>query len=167
MRTGSWCPGGSAQRGIEGKIQAVNYAREMRVPFLGICLGMQLAIVEFARHVCGLEGGQQHRVQPGNPIPGHRPHGRTEDASQDKGGTMRLGAYPAVLQEGSLAHQAYQELQISERHRHRYEVNNDYREQLAEKGMVFSAAFPPTENWWRSRSCPTTPGSWGASSTRS
>ena len=134
-------PGGFGDRGIEGKIMAVNYARTLRVPFLGICLGMQLAIVEFARHVCGLGGANSSEFDPGTPHPviALLPE---QQAVLDKGGTMRLGAYPAALQEGSLAHQAYHELQISERHRHRYEVNNDYRELLAEKGLVFSGLSP-------------------------
>jgi CTP synthase len=134
-------PGGFGDRGIEGKIMAVNYARTLQVPFLGICLGMQLAIVEFARHVCGLGGANSSEFDPGTPHPviALLPE---QQAVLDKGGTMRLGAYPAALQEGSLAHQAYHELQISERHRHRYEVNNDYRELLAEKGLVFSGLSP-------------------------
>ncbi|MGD0624708.1 MAG: CTP synthase [Thermodesulfobacteriota bacterium] len=134
-------PGGFGDRGIEGKIMAVNYARTLRVPFLGICLGMQLAVVEFARHVCGLGGANSSEFDPGTPHPviALLPE---QQAVLDKGGTMRLGAYPAALQEGSLAHQAYHELQISERHRHRYEVNNDYRELLAEKGLVFSGLSP-------------------------
>jgi CTP synthase len=134
-------PGGFGDRGIEGKILAVNYAREMRVPFLGICLGMQLAVVEFARNVCGLAEANSSEFAPNPPHPviALLPE---QEAVVDKGGTMRLGAYPAVLLEGSLSHQAYQDLHISERHRHRYEVNNNYRDLLAEKGMVFSGFSP-------------------------
>jgi len=134
-------PGGFGDRGIEGKILAVAYAREMRVPFLGICLGMQLALVEFARNVCGLERANSSEFDAGtaHPVIDLLPEQQT---IVDKGGTMRLGAYPTVLQEGSLAHQAYQELRISERHRHRYEVNNRYREILAEKGILFSGLSP-------------------------
>jgi CTP synthase len=134
-------PGGFGGRGIEGKILAVAYAREMRVPFLGICLGMQLAVVEFARNVCGLEGANSSEFDAGtaHPVIDLLPE---QQAIADKGGTMRLGAYPAVLQEGSLAHQAYQELRISERHRHRYEMNNRYRELLGEKGFLFSGLSP-------------------------
>jgi CTP synthase len=134
-------PGGFGDRGIEGKIMAVNYARTLRVPFLGICLGMQLAIVEFARHVCELERANSSEFDPGTsyPVIALLPE---QQSVRDKGGTMRLGAYPTVLQEGSLAHQAYHELHISERHRHRYEVNNDYRQLLAEKGLVFSGLSP-------------------------
>jgi CTP synthase len=134
-------PGGFGERGIEGKIMAVKFARETRVPFLGICLGMQLAVVEFARHVCGLEGANSSEFNAGtaHPVIALLPDQQT---IVDKGGTMRLGAYPAVLQDESLANQAYQEKQISERHRHRYEVNNNYRELLAEKGFIFSGLSP-------------------------
>jgi CTP synthase len=134
-------PGGFGERGIEGKIMAVRYAREMRVPFLGICLGMQLAVVEFARHVCGLGEANSSEFNAGtaHPVIALLPDQQT---IVDKGGTMRLGAYPAVLKEGSLANQAYQDKQISERHRHRYEVNNNYRELLAEKGFIFSGLSP-------------------------
>ncbi len=134
-------PGGFGDRGIEGKIMAVNYARVRQVPFFGICLGMQLAIVEFARDVCGLEGANSSEFSASTPHPviALLPE---QQAISEKGGTMRLGAYPAVLQEGSLAYQAYQTLHISERHRHRYEVNNHYREILAAKGIVFSGLSP-------------------------
>jgi len=134
-------PGGFGSRGIEGKIMAVNHARTRRLPFLGICLGMQLAIVEFARNVCGLEGANSSEFDAGTPHPviALLPE---QQSVVEKGGTMRLGAYPAVLQEGSLAQQAYQKLHISERHRHRYEVNNNYRQLLAEKGIVFSGLSP-------------------------
>ena len=134
-------PGGFGERGIEGKIMAVQYAREKQVPYLGICLGMQVAVIEFARHVCGLNGANSTEF-----------HGETahpvialmaeQEAVVDKGGTMRLGAYPAILQEGSLACLAYQQKQISERHRHRYELNNQYRQVLSEKGLVFSGLSP-------------------------
>jgi len=134
-------PGGFGDRGIEGKIKAAQYAREKKIPFFGICLGMQLAVVEFGRNVCALEGANSSEFNPDSPYP-------VIDLLPDqkkiteKGGTMRLGAYPAVLQEGSLAHQAYQELKISERHRHRYEVNNAYRENLTQCGFVFSGQSP-------------------------
>ena len=134
-------PGGFGDRGIEGKIKAVHYARSMRVPFLGICLGMQLAIVEFARHVCGLEGANSSEFNASTPHPVIALLAEQQGIAE-KGGTMRLGAYPAALLEGSLAHQAYQTLQISERHRHRYEVNNQYRKILGTKGMVFSGLSP-------------------------
>ncbi len=134
-------PGGFGDRGIEGKIQAIQYAREMNIPFFGICLGMQLAVVEFSRHVCGLEGANSTEFD------GATPHAvisllAEQQAVVDKGGTMRLGAYPAVLRENSLAHQAYQSMHISERHRHRYEVANDYRDLLAKKGLIASGQSP-------------------------
>jgi len=134
-------PGGFGERGIEGKIMAVRYAREKQIPFLGICLGMQVAVIEIARHVCGLEGANSSEFNS------HTPHPvialmPEQEQVVNKGGTMRLGAYPAVLKEGTLAFQAYQEKQISERHRHRYEVNNEYREILAQNGVVFSGLSP-------------------------
>jgi CTP synthase len=134
-------PGGFGDRGIEGKILAAQYARENQIPYLGICLGMQLAIVEFARHVCGLEraNSREFDPQPSHPVIDFLPE---QIGVVNKGGTMRLGAYPAVLKEGSFAHQAYQQSEISERHRHRLEVNNDYREILAEKGILFSGISP-------------------------
>ncbi len=134
-------PGGFGNRGIEGKILAAHYAREMRLPYLGICLGMQLAVVEFARNVCGLEGAnsREFNTETPHPVIDLLPEQR---GIVDKGGTMRLGAYPAVLQEESLALQAYETSQISERHRHRYEVNNDYREILTSKGLFFSGLSP-------------------------
>jgi CTP synthase len=134
-------PGGFGDRGIEGKIKAVNYARSQQVPFLGICLGMQLAIVEFARNVCGLEKANSSEFNPSTPHPVIALLAEQQGVAE-KGGTMRLGAYPAVLRDGSLAHQAYQMLQISERHRHRYEVNNQYREILEAKGIIFSGLSP-------------------------
>jgi len=134
-------PGGFGDRGIEGKIKAVNYARSQQVPFLGICLGMQLAIVEFARNVCGLEKANSSEFNASTPHPVIALLAEQQGVAE-KGGTMRLGAYPAALREGSLAHQAYQTLQISERHRHRYEVNNQYREILETKGIIFSGLSP-------------------------
>jgi len=134
-------PGGFGNRGIEGKILAVKYAREMGVPYFGICLGMQLALVEFGRHVCGLERANSTEFDLESPHPVIALM-EEQKAIQEKGGTMRLGAYPAVLKEGSMAHQAYGEWKISERHRHRYEVNNDYREQLEAKGILFSGVSP-------------------------
>ncbi|MGQ9695072.1 MAG: CTP synthase [Thermodesulfobacteriota bacterium] len=134
-------PGGFGERGIEGKIMAVRHAREKQIPFLGICLGMQIAVIEIARHVCGLEGANSSEFNR------HTPHPvialmPEQEQIVNKGGTMRLGAYPAVLKEGTLAFQAYQEKQISERHRHRYEVNNEYREILTQNGVVFSGLSP-------------------------
>jgi CTP synthase len=145
-------PGGFGSRGIGGKLKAVQYARVNQVPFFGICLGMQLAVVEFARHVAGLD--KAHSME----FDQHTPHPviflmrewfdyknnctvRRNEAS-DLGGTMRLGAYPCILEAGSFAEQAYQCQEISERHRHRFEFNNDFREVLAEKGMRFTGLSP-------------------------
>lgn len=134
-------PGGFGERGIEGKIMAVKYARENQVPFLGICLGMQVAVIEIARHLCGLDGANSKEFNSNTPHPVIALMPEQEQVV-DKGGTMRLGAYPAILKEGTVAFQAYQVKQISERHRHRYEVNNEYREILAQPGVVFSGLSP-------------------------
>jgi CTP synthase len=133
-------PGGFGERGTEGKITAVKYARENGVPFLGICLGLQMAVIEFARNVCGLDAGSSEF----DPDVAHPVIDLMRDQrSQSKmGGTMRLGAYPCTLEKGTLAHEMYGVDEISERHRHRWEVNNTYREQLAEKGLVFSGLSP-------------------------
>ena len=134
-------PGGFGERGVEGKVMAVQYARERQIPFLGICLGMQVAVIEFARHVCGLTGANSTEFHRETAHPVIALMAEQENVV-DKGGTMRLGAYPAILQEGSIACLAYQQKQISERHRHRYEVNNQYRQILGEKGLVFSGLSP-------------------------
>ena len=134
-------PGGFGKRGVEGKIRAIRYARERDIPFFGICLGLQLAVVEFARNVCGLSDANTVEVEPDCPnavidlMPDQR-------EIQEKGGTMRLGAYPCRIGEGSLAHKAYGRLKISERHRHRYELNNEYRDKLESGGMVFGGLSP-------------------------
>jgi CTP synthase len=132
---------GFGARGSEGKIQAVRYARENQVPFFGICFGLQMAVIEFARNVCGLSGANSAEVDPKTPHPVIHllP---TQRGLTQKGGTMRLGAYPCMLKDGSLAHRTYGKRKISERHRHRYEFNNEYREQLEEKGMVLSGTSP-------------------------
>jgi CTP synthase len=134
-------PGGFGQRGTEGKIQAIAYARENGVPFLGICLGMQLAVAEFARKICGLERANSSEFDETCPHPviDLMPE---QVGIKNKGGTMRLGAYPCRLQEGTRAHAIYGKKEISERHRHRYEVNNDFREILQEKGLVVSGLSP-------------------------
>jgi CTP synthase len=130
-------PGGFGARGTEGKIRAVEYARVNQVPFLGICLGLQVAIIEFARNVVGIEGATSAEFeQENNDSVIHYMEGQSQDGS--KGGSMRLGGYPCSLKEGSLAHQLYGKVKITERHRHRLEVNNDYVDRLAEAGMVFS-----------------------------
>lgn len=134
-------PGGFGERGAEGKIQAIRYARENGIPFFGICLGMQLAVVEYARHVAGMEGANSAEFDANSryTVIDLMPEQR---GVRDKGATMRLGAYPCKLESGSTAHQVYGSLEISERHRHRYEVNNDFREQLAAKGLRFAGTSP-------------------------
>jgi CTP synthase len=148
-------PGGFGVRGAEGKIKAIRYAREQRVPYFGLCFGMQLAVIEFARHVAGLPQAQseEFNIEPCIPVIylmrqwyDYRLNAVvTRDQASDKGGTMRLGAYPCVLQDGSLAAQAYGLKEIMERHRHRYEFNNDYREHLAASGLVISGTSPNGE----------------------
>lgn len=145
-------PGGFGQRGVEGKIKAIRYARENRIPFLGICLGMQLATVEFARHVAGLEKAHSMEFDKHSPHPviflmrewfDHRTNRIVRrDETTNLGGTMRLGAYPCILEPDSLAQEAYQSQEISERHRHRYEFNNDYREIMGKHGMRFTGLSP-------------------------
>jgi CTP synthase len=134
-------PMGFGPRGTEGKIAAVRHAREEKIPFLGICFGMQMAVIEFARHICGLEGANSIEVDP------HTRHTvidlmATQRAIDRKGGTMRLGAYPCIIEDGSLAHRLYGKKKISERHRHRYEFNNAYRDVLTRHGLVCSGVSP-------------------------
>lgn len=134
-------PGGFGDRGIEGKIEAIRYARQKRVPFLGICLGMQCAVIEFARNVCGLKSANSSEFNPTTPhavidlLPEQR-------KVKDKGGTMRLGSYPCQLPPDSLARKAYGKSRIGERHRHRYEFNMQYKRQLTEAGMELSGLSP-------------------------
>ncbi len=134
-------PGGFGKRGVEGKIQAIRYAREQKVPFLGLCLGLQCAVIEFARNVCGLRHANSSEFDPAAPylvidfLPDQR-------KKQNKGGTMRLGAYPCVLKPNTVVYNAYGKTNISERHRHRYEVNNEFVKQLTESGLVVSGAAP-------------------------
>jgi CTP synthase len=134
-------PGGFGERGIEGKLIAVRYARENKIPFFGICLGLQCAVIEFARNVCNLRDANSSEFDPKS-----RHHVihimESQKSVKDKGGTMRLGAYPCVVTEDTRAFKAYQSATISERHRHRYEVNNEYRERLQGKGMVMSGMSP-------------------------
>jgi CTP synthase len=134
-------PGGFGDRGTEGKIAAIGYARTNRVPFFGICLGMQLGVVEFARTVAGLTAANSTEFdkEAPHPVIDLMPDQR---GLRNKGGTMRLGAYPCVLTPGSIAADAYGATEISERHRHRYEFSNDYREQLAGAGLVLSGTSP-------------------------
>ena len=134
-------PGGFGNRGIEGKIETIKYVRENKVPFLGICLGMQMAVVEFARNVLKLKDANSAELEENTKDPVI--HIMEEQKGIDKkGGTMRLGAYPCVIKEGSLAHKIYGEKEISERHRHRYEYNNSYREKLEKAGLKVSGTSP-------------------------
>ena len=134
-------PGGFGDRGIEGKIEAITYARERNIPFLGLCLGMQLAIVEFARNVIGYNDAHSIELAPSttHPVIALMPD---QNGVEDIGGTLRLGSYPCVLDKSSKAYALYGEETIHERHRHRYEVNNDYRAVLTEKGMCLSGLSP-------------------------
>ena len=134
-------PGGFGDRGSEGKIETIRYARENHIPFFGICLGMQMAVVEFARNVCGLVGANSSEFDA------NTPHAvihlmESQKSIDAKGGTMRLGAYPCVLQDDSLALKLYGRKKISERHRHRYEFNNGYVEGFSAKGMLLSGVSP-------------------------
>ncbi|MFZ5585057.1 MAG: CTP synthase [Thermodesulfobacteriota bacterium] len=148
-------PGGFGARGVEGKIKAVQYARVNRVPYFGICYGMHMAVVEFARHVLGWKEAHTAEIDPNTPYPviylmrewfDYRSQKiEKRDELSDLGGTMRLGAYPCHLVEDTLAHKAYKTDDISERHRHRYEFNNAFRDQLAEKGLVISGLSPDGE----------------------
>jgi CTP synthase len=132
---------GFGARGTEGKIAAIQYARERGVPFFGICYGLHMAVIEFARHVCGLENANSSEISDTTPHPVIDLLPDQKDIT-DKGATMRLGAYPCVLSEGTLARAAYGTDKISERHRHRWEVNNNYRDTLEKHGMVLSGMSP-------------------------
>lgn len=134
-------PGGFGNRGIEGKIKAITYARENNIPFLGLCLGMQLAIVEYARNVAGFHDAHSEELDPSttHPVIALMPD---QNGVEDIGGTLRLGSYPCVLDKTSKAFELYKQETIHERHRHRYEVNNDFRSVLTEKGMKLSGISP-------------------------
>ncbi len=134
-------PGGFGERGIDGMIEAIRYAREQKIPYLGLCLGLQLAIVEFTRDVVGLESANSTELDPKTPYPviALMPD---QAGVKDIGGTLRLGSYPCVLDPSSKAFELYGESEIHERHRHRYEVNNDFRQVLMENGMVLSGLSP-------------------------
>jgi CTP synthase len=147
-------PGGFGRRGTEGKIAAIRYARENKVPYLGICLGMQLAVVEFARDVAGMAGAHSTEFVQDTPYPvigliteWLDASGKVEKRSEDSdiGGTMRLGAQVCKLAEGSLAREIYGKPEITERHRHRYEVNNTLLAQLEEKGLIVAGRAPGTD----------------------
>ena len=135
-------PGGFGVRGIEGKLNAIRYARENNLPFLGLCLGMQCTVIEYARHVVGLKGANSTEFNEGTPYPviDFMPEQKNID---ELGGTMRLGKFDCVLQKGTKAYDAYGKVKtISERHRHRYEVNNEYKKQIEDAGLVFSGMSP-------------------------
>ena len=134
-------PGGFGGRGIEGMILAAKYAREHHLPYFGICLGMQIAVIEFARNAAGMTGANSREFDENAPyrvidfMPG-------QNDEIDKGGTLRLGRYPCVLQEGTVIAECYGETRIGERHRHRYEFANEYREQLQRAGLCLSGLSP-------------------------
>ncbi len=132
---------GFGERGVDGKIRAIQYARENALPFLGICFGMQLAVVEFARNVCGITGANSQEIEPGISDAVVHLLPEQKDVSA-KGGTMRLGSYPCNVVRGTLAEKLFGAVKITERHRHRFEVNNDFREQLAAAGMICSGVSP-------------------------
>ena len=139
--SGILVPGGFGDRGIDGKIAAIQYAREHNIPFLGLCLGMQLSIVEFARHVAGLPEAHSVELNPATPDPVIHLM-PDQNGVEDIGGTLRLGSYPCVLAHDSRAYELYGQETIHERHRHRYEVNNDYRQILTDNGMKLSGLSP-------------------------
>ena len=134
-------PGGFGNRGIEGKITTIKYARENKIPFLGICLGMQMAVVEYARDILGLKDANSAEFDEKSK--NQVIHIMEEQKGIDKkGGTMRLGAYPCIIKEGTLAQEVYGKREISERHRHRFEYNNDYKERLEKAGLICSGTSP-------------------------
>lgn len=132
---------GFGERGVEGKIRAIQFAREKGLPFLGICYGLQMAVIEFARNQCGLDGANSEEVTDSATYPVIHLLPEQKGVT-DKGATMRLGSYPCNLVHGTLAHKLYNSTRIDERHRHRFEVNNDFREKLVEHGMVISGVSP-------------------------
>ncbi len=134
-------PYGFGYRGMEGKIEAIRYARETKIPFFGLCVGLQTAVIEFARNVCGLAGANSSEFEPNTPHPVIDLM-ETQRDIEAKGGTMRLGAWPCKLLKGSHAAEAYGTSRISERHRHRWEVNPAYHAQLQKAGLVFSGTSP-------------------------
>lgn len=134
-------PGGFGTRGIEGMIEAIRYARENKVPFLGICLGMQMAVIEFARNVLKIQDANSEEFDELSKNPVIHIMYDQKDVTK-KGGTMRLGSYPCLIKDGTLAKKVYKEKKIDERHRHRFEYNNDYREKMEEKGLILSGTSP-------------------------
>ena len=137
-------PGGFGETGIEGKIHAIRYAREHKIPYFGLCYGMQLAVIEVARHVAGIKEAHTVEINPAteHPIIDVMPEQKDLIAKGDYGGTMRLGVYPAELKKGTIAREAYKKATIEERHRHRYEVNPEYVERLEKAGIIFSGTSP-------------------------
>ena len=134
-------PGGFGPRGVEGMLAAIRFARENEIPFMGICLGLQCAVIEFARNVCGLTQANSTEFSQDTPDPVIALLDSQRKVTA-KGGTMRLGAYPCALAEGTRARAIYDAGEISERHRHRWEVNNEYRDTLSSKGLTFSGTSP-------------------------
>ncbi len=137
-------PGGFGKTGIEGKLKVIEYARTKKIPYFGICYGMQLAVLEYARNVLKLSSVSTEEIDPKakHLVIGIMPEQREKLAKQDMGGTMRLGAYEAVIKKGTQAYHAYKSLTITERHRHRYEVNPEYVDDLEAAGLVFGATSP-------------------------
>lgn len=137
-------PGGFGNRGVEGKIAVIEYCRKNKIPILGICYGMQLMVIEFARHLAGMKGAHTTEVNPKTPynVIDILPEQKEKMLKKDYGGSMRLGAYEALVKKGTIAYSAYGKEKISERHRHRYEVNHSFIKQLEEKGIVFSGQSP-------------------------
>lgn len=141
MSTAFWCRAASGTGSIEGKVSAIRYAREQKIPFFGICLGMQVAVIEYARSVLGMTGANSSEINPSTDYPVIDLLPEQKDI-EDLGGTMRLGLYPCKLQEDSLAMASYQDELVYERHRHRYEFNNEYREAMEHAGLKFSGTSP-------------------------
>ena len=139
--SGILVPGGFGSRGVEGMILAAKYAREHQIPYLGLCLGMQVAIIEYARHVCGFNDAHSIELDPNttHPVIALMPD---QNGIEDIGGTLRLGSYPCILDKTSKAYEVYGAEEIHERHRHRYEVNNDFRASLTESGMKLCGTSP-------------------------
>ena len=134
-------PGGFGDRGIEGKINSIKYARENNIPFFGICLGMQCAVIEFSRNAANLNEANSFEFDPSTPYPVIDIMPEQKEI-EDLGGTMRLGKYPCELVKNTISKKAYKKESVDERHRHRYEFNNEYRDKLNEKGMIFSGLSP-------------------------
>ena len=134
-------PGGFGDRGVEGKISAIKYARENKIPFLGLCLGMQCSVIEFARHVCGMEDAHSSEFNPetNHPVIALM---SSQINVEDKGGTMRLGSYPCKVTPGTKTYEAYGSELIHERHRHRFEFNNEFKQELTDAGLVIAGVCP-------------------------